>query len=160
MGVGPALALVLLPAIALVVVLHRAWPEPVLMTQAPHLAFRVTAVILIAIGLALWGASARVIERAFREKRLLTTGAYAIVRHPMYCGLLVFVVPGIALWLRSWPLLAVPVVAVIAFTRLIGREERYLEQTFGQAFLDYKARVHLIVPFVRPRASRSSPVAG
>jgi protein-S-isoprenylcysteine O-methyltransferase Ste14 len=41
-----------------------------------------------------------------------------------------------------WAILLLPVVAVYVIQReVIGREERYLERTFGEEYLAYKARV-------------------
>ncbi len=148
-GVGPKLVVLLLPVLALAIAVQRAFPDFSSMSRAPHLGFRLTGGALIVAGLLLWASGAVVIDRAFREGRLLTTGAYGIVRHPMYCGILVLMVPGIALWLRTWPLLVVAAAGCFLFSRLIREEEAYLEGKFGQAFLDYRSRVGAVVPFLR-----------
>jgi len=146
MGVGPRIFVVLLPCIALAAGLHAWFPEISRIPGAPHLAFRVAGAVLVLIGVALWAAGSRVIIRAFRDGRLLTTGAYAVVRHPMYSGSLVFIATGVALILGSWLLLTVPVVAAVVFKVLIRREEEYLAQKHGQAYRDYRARVPALVP--------------
>ncbi len=154
-GVGPRLIVLSLPYVALAAILHFCFPAVFLVSRTFHPAFPIAGSVLIAGGIVLWASGGRVIHRAFNEGRLLTSGPYAIVRHPIYSGFIVFIVPGIALWLRSWLLLTVPVVAAILFVVLIRDEERYLEQKFGQAYKDYRSRVHTLVPFLRPcRLSR------
>jgi protein-S-isoprenylcysteine O-methyltransferase Ste14 len=49
---------------------------------------------------------------------------------------------GIALLRNSlWAILLLPVVVYVIQREVIGREERYLERTFGEEYLAYKARV-------------------
>lgn len=110
------------------------------MTRMPFIIFPIVGGLLSAIGLTMGALGARIIDNAFRDGKLLTTGIYAIVRNPMYSGLIVFVAPGIALLLRSWPLLTVPVVAYMGFKFLITKEEKYLEEKLGEQFLDYKSK--------------------
>jgi protein-S-isoprenylcysteine O-methyltransferase Ste14 len=40
-----------------------------------------------------------------------------------------------------WAILLLPVVVYVIQREVIGREERYLERTFGEEYLAYKARV-------------------
>jgi protein-S-isoprenylcysteine O-methyltransferase Ste14 len=40
-----------------------------------------------------------------------------------------------------WPLLFVPLAAVVTDRYTIAREERYLERAFGDAYRDYQRRV-------------------
>lgn len=68
-----------------------------------------------------------------------TTGPYRFSRNPMYLSLtLVYAGIGIAtnsLWVL---LVGVPLLVVMRYG-VIAREERYLEQKFGEAYLRYKA---------------------
>jgi protein-S-isoprenylcysteine O-methyltransferase Ste14 len=40
-----------------------------------------------------------------------------------------------------WAILFLPLVLYVIQREVIGREERYLERTFGEEYLAYKARV-------------------
>jgi protein-S-isoprenylcysteine O-methyltransferase Ste14 len=40
-----------------------------------------------------------------------------------------------------WVILPLPLVVYVIQREVIGREERYLERTFGEEYLAYKARV-------------------
>ena len=72
---------------------------------------------------------------------LVTTGPFRYSRNPLYLVLSMLQV-GIGIWMNSvWVLvLLVPVLAWIRW-RVIAPEERYLIRRFGQAYLDYQAKV-------------------
>jgi protein-S-isoprenylcysteine O-methyltransferase Ste14 len=73
------------------------------------------------------------------DQKVISTGLYAIVRHPMYAGALVLLL-GTPLALGSWRglWLVVPMIAVLAW-RLLD-EERYLIKNLA-GYRDYCARV-------------------
>lgn len=82
-----------------------------------------------------------------REQQLVTTGPYAVVRHPMYAGAFVMLL-GIPIALGSWWAFAavVPLCAVIVW-RLLDEERLLAAELAGYA--EYRARVrHRLVPFV------------
>jgi len=82
-----------------------------------------------------------------RHQRVIDTGVYAVVRHPMYTGFAPFAI-GPALWLGSYPaaLLAIFPVAVLAVRSVF--EERFLKQELKgyDAYME-KVRYRLI-PFI------------
>lgn len=59
------------------------------------------------------------------EQRVITTGPYAVVRHPMYAGAILWSA-GVPLGLGSYWGLAVLVIIIPAFLFRLVREERYL----------------------------------
>jgi protein-S-isoprenylcysteine O-methyltransferase Ste14 len=73
--------------------------------------------------------------------RLVTSGIYRRTRNPMYLGM-ALLYAGIAILFDSLLALLL-LIAVIAIIRsyVISREEAYLERTFGDEYLAYKARV-------------------
>jgi protein-S-isoprenylcysteine O-methyltransferase Ste14 len=148
-GIGPRLAFTMLPYSVLALGVHIDLPHFGRMTAKSSPVFMVAGAALIAGGILLWALGERVVIRAFRAGRLHTSGIYALVRHPMYSSALVFVIPGVALLLRSWPILSVAAGAYLAFRFLVRREERYLQDKFGQEFTDYRARVNAVVPLPR-----------
>jgi hypothetical protein len=78
-------------------------------------------------------------------------GIYGLVRNPIYCAWVVFLIPGLALLFPSWPLLLTPSVAYISFRARIWQEEAYLEERFGDAYRTYRSEVPELLPFPRPR---------
>ena len=82
-----------------------------------------------------------------RQQRVVDTGVYAVVRHPMYTGFVPMVV-GPALWLESYvaALLAIVPITVLAVRSVF--EERFLKRELrGYEAYSKKVRYRLI-PFV------------
>jgi len=111
-------------------------------------------VALHALGFVLYLASTLFILRVFREnsfaapvvklqagraQRVISTGPYAHVRHPMYCGMVLFFA-GVSLLLGSWWGLAMVPLFVILFAIRIGIEERTLRDGLP-GYADYVTRV-------------------
>jgi protein-S-isoprenylcysteine O-methyltransferase Ste14 len=82
-----------------------------------------------------------------RGQAVITTGPYAVVRHPMYLGAL-FYTAGTSLVLGSWwGLAAVPILALLFMVR-IGIEEQAL-RTGLDGYDDYARRVRRrLLPFI------------
>jgi protein-S-isoprenylcysteine O-methyltransferase Ste14 len=80
--------------------------------------------------------------RPFKEPTtLVTDAAFRFSRNPMYLGL-VLVLAGAALLLSSpLALLVAPVYGAWVQARFVAREERQLEQRFGDAYRAYRRRV-------------------
>jgi protein-S-isoprenylcysteine O-methyltransferase Ste14 len=88
------------------------------------------------------------VPRADQGMRLVTTGPYRLVRHPIYFGLLLFAI-GEALAFGSWPALMIvlsgigPTLAWRAYA-----EETLLSHTFGDRYTAYRQRTTMIVPYL------------
>ncbi len=82
----------------------------------------------------------------FAGHELQTHGAYAVVRHPMYLGIIAFHV-GASLALASVVLLTATAVLIVPYTALrIVAEERVLRGVFGLSFDAYAAGTATLVP--------------
>ncbi|KAH0833430.1 hypothetical protein J3R83DRAFT_12543 [Lanmaoa asiatica] len=103
-----------------------------------------------------------------KDHKLITTGPYAVVRHPGYLGLLMsifgsgimYAEPGS--WLQKsgmlnvrWVKVAATVMCLINAASIVtlicrpGEEDRYLSERFGQEWEDWAGRVkYKLVPFV------------
>ncbi len=72
---------------------------------------------------------------------LVTEGAFRWTRNPLYVGVLIAMCGIAAVCALDWLLLMIiPSVAVL-HVAVIVREERYLEQKFGEEYRRYKSRV-------------------
>jgi protein-S-isoprenylcysteine O-methyltransferase Ste14 len=72
---------------------------------------------------------------------LVTSGPYRFTRNPMYLGMLLLYLGG-SCWGNSlWPLFFLPLVLWVMQAGVIAREESYLEERFGEAYRQYRARV-------------------
>jgi protein-S-isoprenylcysteine O-methyltransferase Ste14 len=81
------------------------------------------------------------------EHELVTSGPYALVRHPIYTGLLLALL-GSALALGDWGGVLAFALAAAALWRKLRVEERWMRRQFGDAYQAYSQRVAALVPFV------------
>ncbi|MEX0908031.1 MAG: isoprenylcysteine carboxylmethyltransferase family protein [Gemmatimonadota bacterium] len=83
---------------------------------------------------------------------LVTTGPYAVVRHPMYLGLIDFIL-GSAMFWNDAGLLVVAVLFTVWFTLQLRIEEQMFATHFGDAWAAYSRRTPALFPLKRWRRS-------
>jgi protein-S-isoprenylcysteine O-methyltransferase Ste14 len=82
-----------------------------------------------------------------RGQRVIDTGVYGIVRHPMYAAFVPFVV-GMTLWLQSYAAAIMAILPLATLLVRIGIEERFLKLTL-EGYEAYTKRVrYRLIPFV------------
>jgi protein-S-isoprenylcysteine O-methyltransferase Ste14 len=85
-------------------------------------------------------------KKIFSAKdQLVTTGIYGRVRHPQYLGILLITVGINVLWITISTLLLWPILVVLYY-RLAKKEEKSMEETFGEKYLRYKQTVPMFIP--------------
>jgi protein-S-isoprenylcysteine O-methyltransferase Ste14 len=95
------------------------------------------------------GRQFRVHAGLYEDHELVTTGPYAIVRHPIYSSLLAILVSTLLLT-TPWQWAVISLVLFIAGTEIrVYTEERLLASRFGERFFDYRKRVWAYVPYLR-----------
>jgi protein-S-isoprenylcysteine O-methyltransferase Ste14 len=82
-----------------------------------------------------------------QDHELITSGPYALVRHPIYTGLL-FAFAGSALAVGEWRGLVAVAIVLASLWRKLRLEERWMRERFGAAYDDYARRVKALVPFL------------
>jgi protein-S-isoprenylcysteine O-methyltransferase Ste14 len=80
-----------------------------------------------------------------RDHSLVTSGPYAVVRHPIYLGLIDFII-GSALFWNDVGLLIVAALFIIWFTAQLRIEERFFATHFGDEWRDYRERTPALFP--------------
>ncbi|UCE16474.1 MAG: isoprenylcysteine carboxylmethyltransferase family protein [Candidatus Bathyarchaeota archaeon] len=92
-------------------------------------------------------ATLRVAE-THRADKIVTTGAYSIVRHPQYLGALLAHVGISFLFSSGYSLLFTPLMVVLIY--LISRkEEEELIREFEKEYEDYKEKAPMLIPRLR-----------
>ena len=125
--------------------LDRALPLPFLPSGFPAVwigvAIWLLGFALAALAIAQFRRAGTDVSTEIPTRRIVDTGVFAWSRNPIYVGAHLGTV-GVAVALNSLWILAmlVPFYLVIRYG-VVAREEAYLERTFGQAYLDYRARV-------------------
>jgi protein-S-isoprenylcysteine O-methyltransferase Ste14 len=121
----------------------------------PHGAFwRWLGTLMVATGLGfavlarVWLAgnwSATVTVKQAHE--LIRSGPYALVRHPIYTGML-FALAGTAVWLGNWRALIGFALIAGAFVHKLRIEEKFMAEQFGDDYARYRAQVAALIPFL------------
>ncbi len=83
----------------------------------------------------------------FAGHQLVTSGPFAIVRHPMYIGLIVASLGALLIYM-TWTTVYFAVFAPFTLIRA-RREEQALSAEFGEQWQDYCRRVPAFVPWIR-----------
>lgn len=85
---------------------------------------------------------------ALPDHRVVQDGPFAVVRHPIYAGLLGFLAGGALL--VADPLVAAVALAMVPVLLVRARaEERFLEERLGDEYRDYRRRVPMLLPRLR-----------
>ena len=82
-----------------------------------------------------------------RTCELMTDGPYKICRNPMLLGILLYYT-GILLFLHSWKPVVIFAVFFLIMMFQVSKEERRLEDDFGDAYTEYKKTTKKIIPFI------------
>jgi protein-S-isoprenylcysteine O-methyltransferase Ste14 len=88
-----------------------------------------------------------------QEHRLIRSGPYAIVRHPMYLGIIDFILGSALVW-NDAALLVLAATFLVFFTMQLRFEEEILARHFGEEYVEYRRRVPPLIPRLRPRGRR------
>jgi protein-S-isoprenylcysteine O-methyltransferase Ste14 len=148
-GVGPSIVVSAGAYAAVAGLATWLWPDVCLVTVVPNTVFLIAGIALLVIGVPMLVVAGRAATIAYNSDKLATTGIFWLTRNPIYSAWIVFIIPGMVLMSRSWPLFLTPVVAYSIFKVRIGRENEYLEKRFGDDYRTYKAQVNELVPFPR-----------
>jgi protein-S-isoprenylcysteine O-methyltransferase Ste14 len=108
--------------------------------------------LMIGLGFAVWARMHladqwTAIPAINEEHRLIRTGPYKYVRHPIYAGVLAGLW-GTAIIFGNLLVLVLPVLLTIGFFIKAHYEEEMLENEFGDEYLAYKQETRMLIPYV------------
>jgi protein-S-isoprenylcysteine O-methyltransferase Ste14 len=83
----------------------------------------------------------------FKDHQLITSGPYAIVRHPMYLGLILAALGSLLIYV-TWTTVYFACFAPLMFVRA-RREEAALSAEFGELWQEYCRQVPMFLPRLR-----------
>jgi protein-S-isoprenylcysteine O-methyltransferase Ste14 len=131
-------------AFIIALLLNLIWPLPIFGNTTG----RWFGLLLVILGAAIlgWGRTALVsaetnVDPTLPTTSIVTSGPYRFSRNPLYLGLtLIFI--GLTLAMNTgWGALALIPLVVVMHAGVVLREERYLEQKFGETYRQYRSRV-------------------
>jgi protein-S-isoprenylcysteine O-methyltransferase Ste14 len=99
--------------------------------------------VLLAVGVPVWiWAVAQILVHVPRG-RLITTGPFALVLHPIYTFVALLVIPGVGLIADTWVGFAIGGALYVSSRLFSPREEQELARSFPVEYPGYRARVIL-----------------
>ena len=130
--------------IILALLINLVWPLPIFADTIG----RWFGLLLLLLGAAIvaWGRSSLVasgtnVDPTLPTTAIVTSGAYQFTRNPLYVGL-TLIFSGLTLAMNTWwGLLALMPLIIVMHIGVVLREERYLEQKFGDNYRQYRAKV-------------------
>jgi protein-S-isoprenylcysteine O-methyltransferase Ste14 len=110
------------------------------------------ALVWIGVGIAIWARyhlgeywSARITIKV--GHKVIDTGPYAHVRHPIYSGVLLGLI-GTALAVGKWRAVVAFFLILIVYIIKARTEEKLLTGQLGDAYQEYKMRMGMLIPWV------------
>ena len=141
-GSGDKIMLFVLPFLAAGLILNIAFPS-IFSVGGPPAALRLVSIAGLLVGVAIWAWSIGLILMRVPRGELITSGPYAVVKHPLYTAVALLVLPSIGFLANTWLGAAVGVVMYAASRRFAPAEEASLAKTHGQAWTDYTQTVRI-----------------
>src|SRR5512133_2790224 len=148
-GQGGKIILFMLPSLIAAIWVHTYLPRIAALPESISF-IKPIGYLLLLPGLILWGAAVIQLMMGVSNGKLVTTGAYGVVRNPIYSSVTFFILLAVALLTLTWVYLVAAAFLYMGVMIFIGPEERQLAQVFGKEYKDYLARVDRLIPFKKP----------
>jgi len=139
-GSGDRIGAFVLPFVLVGVALNIAFPETFSVGGPPPWLQAVSALAL-AIGVAVWAWSVLLILTKVRAGKLVTTGPYSLVKHPLYTSVALLVLPWLGFLLDTWLGALIGIALYVASRLFAPAEEADLAGRFGPQWDAYCHRV-------------------
>lgn len=141
-GSGDAIGKLVLPFLAVGLVLNILRPEW-FSVGGPSDTLRLVSVVLLVPGVIVWLWSVVLILTHVPKGKLITGGPYALVKHPLYTGVGLLVLPWAGFLLNTWLGALIGAVIYVGSRLFAPAEEKTLARAFGRQWDEYAARVKL-----------------
>jgi protein-S-isoprenylcysteine O-methyltransferase Ste14 len=141
-GSGREIGRLALPFLVAGIVLNIVFPS-VFSVGGPPDALKVISLILLVPGVIIWAWSVFLILTKIPRKQLITGGPYALVKHPLYTGVALLVLPWAGFLLNTWLGVLIGLVVYIGSRMYAPEEEKMLSKIFGTAWDQYRSNVKI-----------------
>ena len=139
-GSGDKIGLLIAPFLIVGVILNVLFPR-LFSVGGPPPALKVISIIALIPGVIIWLWSVVLILTKARDGELITGGPYALVKHPLYTGVALLVLPWVGFLFDTWLGALLGAVLYIGSRMFSHEEEAELARTFGTAWEDYCRKV-------------------
>lgn len=106
----------------------------------------IAAIVMLVIGVPVWLSGVALVLINVPKKKLITSGPFAVLLHPMYTAVALLVIPAIGLVFDTWVGAAIGA-ALYVFARIFSpAEEQILAKVFPKEYPAYRKRV--LIPWL------------
>lgn len=141
-GSGERIGLLVLPFLAVGVTLNVLYPAR-FSVGGPPAALKVASIAMLVPGVVVWLWSVVLILTRVPKKQLITNGPFALVKHPLYTGVALLVIPWAGFLLNTWLGVVIGAVMYAGSRTFAPAEEATLAREFGTAWDRYSAAVRI-----------------
>jgi len=135
-GSGDKIGLFTLPFLLAGLLLNIVYPSAFDL-GGPSTALQVSSIVVLIAGLTIWIWSAALILIKVPRRELITNGPYSLVKHPLYTGVALLVLPWIGFICNTWVGAGIGVILYIGSRIFAPAEEAELSKTFGDNWDEY-----------------------
>jgi protein-S-isoprenylcysteine O-methyltransferase Ste14 len=141
-GSGDKIGLFALPFLVVGLILNILFPS-FFSAAGPPTVLRIISIILLIPGLTIWIWSVVLILIKVPKGDLITEGPYSLVKHPLYTGVALLVLPWVGFLLNTWLGVLIGIALYIGSRLFSSEEEDILLKAFGPAWEEYSQKVKL-----------------
>ena len=141
-GSGDKIGLFVLPFLLAGLLLNIVYPFA-FDAGGPSAALQVISIVALAAGLSIWAWSAALILIKVPRGELITNGPYSLVKHPLYTGVALLVLPWIGFIFNTWLGAVIGIILYIGCRIFAPAEEAALSKTFGASWDEYCSTVKI-----------------
>jgi protein-S-isoprenylcysteine O-methyltransferase Ste14 len=148
-GVGLPLLFVSLLLEVIAIIVRRWISLPVSLTINIRIILTFPCILVSVVGLIWFNCSLNLVKLHFLngDKKLITSGPFNYVRHPLYSALLMGLPPLLIIWYADLLFIIPWLLMFIISHYLVQLEERELIDTFGDGYKNYKKYVPALIPY-------------
>ena len=149
LGVGLYLLAIVLLVEGVTVFVRQWFSHPILLTFGTQTGLTVIFIGMCLVALAWFNHSLNLIKVNLLdgERKLVTTGPFKYVRHPLYAILLLTLLPLTIVWSADWVFVAAWILVMIISHNVVRFEERGLAEEFGEEYTRYCHYVPALLPY-------------
>jgi protein-S-isoprenylcysteine O-methyltransferase Ste14 len=141
-GSGDKIALLTLPFLIVGLILNIFFPT-FFSVGGPAPALQAISIVVLIPGVIIWIWSVALILLKVPRNELITTGPFSLVKHPLYTGVTLLVLPWIGFLFNTWLGALIGIVMYLASRRYAPAEEDMLSKAFGPAWKEYCEKVKI-----------------
>lgn len=135
-GSGDKIMMLALPFLVIGLIVNILFPS-IFSVGGPTQVLKIVSIVILIPGVVIWIWSVTLILIKVPKNELITSGPYLFVKHPLYTGVALLVLPWIGFLFNTWLGVIIGVIIYIGSRIYAPREEKFLLKTFGAAWDEY-----------------------